>query len=82
MTNDDLVEKLRRSSRVLRVADHPDNTTTLLPSTANYLASAMSEAADEIERLTGIVLCLTVRWPDCNAKDCGQPCMPKAVTAR
>lgn len=41
----------------------------------------VEEAADEIERLTGIVLCLTRRWPDCNAKDCGQACMPKQVTA-
>lgn len=38
-------------------------------------------AADEIERLTGIVLCLMRRWPDCNTTNCGQPCRPPGVTA-
>ena len=39
----------------------------------------LHQAADEIERLQGTVSCLTGQWPDCNVKNCGQPCRPPEV---
>jgi hypothetical protein len=67
MTNDELVDRLR---------DRHAHTWH-----SGALPSIFSAAADEIERLTGIVLCLTRRWPDCNANGCGQPCRPAGVTS-
>lgn len=67
MTNDDLIDRLRSHWRAAGQG-----------CTALCLHCA---AAGEIERLTGIVLCLTRRWPDCNANGCGQPCRPAGVTS-
>ena len=62
--NDLLVEWLHEH------ADHLDDP---------FSKGRVRAAADELERLIGIVLCLTRRWPDCNATNCGQPCAPAAL---
>ena len=62
--NDELVEWLHEHAELI---DDP------------FACGHIRRAADEIERLTGIVLCLMRRWPDCNATNCGQPCAPAAI---
>lgn len=43
-----LVQRLRRLSGSLRIADHPDNRLILHPPPANYYAAMVAEAADRL----------------------------------
>jgi hypothetical protein len=63
---EDIIDRLRVSSWMIPVRQVRDDALAV---------------CREVERLQGIVLCLTGRWPDCHATDCGQPCRPRAAVS-